>query len=84
MPGEWITDRQFRRSMERKRQGDTQAVAAAKAGISERSARRFASSGSLPSQCRKARGRTRDDPLAGLWEEIIVPMLRQVPLLRAG
>jgi hypothetical protein len=83
MPGEWITDRQFRRYMERKRQGDTQVVAAAKAGISERSARRIAASASLPSQCRKTRGRTRVDPLAGVWDEIIVPMLRQVPLLRA-
>ena len=83
MPGEWITDRQFRRYMERKQQGDTQVLAAAKAGISERSARRIGAAASLPSQCRKARGRTRVDPLADVWDEIVVPMLRLVPLLRA-
>ena len=41
MPGDWITDRQCRRYMERRRLGDTQVVAAARAGISERSARRL-------------------------------------------
>jgi transposase len=69
--------------MERRRLGDTQVVAAARAGISERSARRLAAAAGLPSQRRKPRGRTRSDPLAGLWDEIIMPMLRQVPLLRA-
>jgi hypothetical protein len=83
MPGEWITDRQCRRYMERRRSGDTQAVASAKAGMSERSARRFAAAAVLPSQRRQPRGRTRADPLRGLWDEIIVPMLRQVPTLRA-
>ena len=83
MPGEWITDRQCRRYMERRRSGDTQAVAAARAGISERSGRRLTASAQLPSQSRKRRGRTRLDPLADLWDEIVVPMLRQVPMLRA-
>lgn len=83
MPGEWITDRQCRRYMERRRSGDTQALAAAKAGISERSGRRLTASGRVPSQSRKPRGRTRLDPLAGLWDEIVVPMLHQVPMLRA-
>ena len=83
MPGEWITDRQYRRYMERKQQGDTQVLAASRAGISERSARRISAAASLPSQCRKARGRTRLDPLADVWDEIVVPMLRQVPMLRA-
>lgn len=83
MPGEWITDRQCRRYMERRRSGDSQALAAAKAGISERSGRRFTASAQLPSQSRKPRGRTRLDPLAGLWDEIVVPMLHQVPMLRA-
>jgi hypothetical protein len=69
--------------MERKQQGDTQVLAASRAGISERSARRISAAASLPSQCRKARGRTRLDPLADVWDEIVVPMLRQVPMLRA-
>ncbi len=83
MPGEWITDRQCRRYMERRRSGDTQAVAAARAGISERSGRRLTASAQLPSQSRKRRGRTRLDPLADLWDEIVVPMLHEVPMLRA-
>ena len=82
MPGEWITDRQVRRYMERRRSGDGQAVAAAKAGFSERSARRITAAEGLPSQC-KPRGRTRPDPLAGVWDEIVLPMLAQIPHLRA-
>jgi hypothetical protein len=38
MPGTQITDRQVRRYMEHRRQGNTQFVAAAKSGFSERSA----------------------------------------------
>ena len=78
MPGDWITDRQCRRYMERRRLGDTQVVAAARAGISERSARRLAAAAGLSSQRRKPRGRTRSDPLAGLWDEIIMPILEAV------
>ena len=41
MPGMPITDRQVRRYMEQRRVGATQVVAAAKAGFSERTARRL-------------------------------------------
>lgn len=54
----------------------TQIVAAAKAGVSERTARRIKADPVLPSQRKKPRTwRTRKDPLEGLWEATIVPML---------
>lgn len=83
MPGHRITDRQVRRYMEHRRTGYTQSVAAAKAGFSERSARRLDSHCVLPSQRPiKPRRRTRIDPLDGVWSEEIVPMLRSFPHLR--
>ena len=82
MPGTHITDRQVRRYMEHRRQGNTQFVAAAKAGFSERSARRTARV--LPSQRdQKPRGRTRPDPLADVWLSELVPLRRAHPHLRA-
>ena len=84
MPGTHITDRQVRRYMEHRRQGDTQFVAAAKAGFSERSGRRIEAAPVLPSQRdQKPRGRTRPDPLADVWRSELVPMLRAHPHLRA-
>jgi hypothetical protein len=50
MPGTHITDRQVRRYMEHRRQGNTQFVAAAKSGFSERSAGRIEAARVLPSQ----------------------------------
>jgi hypothetical protein len=84
MPGTHITDRQVRRYMEHRRQGNTQFVAAAKAGFSERSARRIEAAAVLPSQRdQKPRGRTRPDPLADVWRSELVPMLQAHPHLRA-
>jgi hypothetical protein len=84
MPGTHITDRQVRRYMEHRRQGSTQFVAAAKAGFSERSARRMEAARVLPSQRdQKPRGRTRLDPLAHVWLSELVPMLRAHPHVRA-
>jgi len=83
MPGLWVTDRQVRRYMERRREGDSQAVASAKAGFSERTGRRIDGGQALPGQRGVRHWRTRHDPLAGVWEELVVPMLHQVPFLRA-
>src|SRR5688572_18774456 len=84
MPGQRITDRQVRRYMDERRQGATQAVAAMRAGLSERTARRFESNPMLPSQRSPRSGkRTRIDPLADVWDSEIVPMLTQHPHLRA-
>ena len=83
MPGLWVTRRQVRRYMERRRQGDSQAVASAKAGFSERTARRVEAAEVHPAPRAPRHWRTRSDPLADAWDELIVPMLRQVPHLRA-
>ncbi len=83
MPGLMITARQVRRYMERKRKGDSQAVAAAKSGFSERTARRVESGEVVPGQRAARHWRTRVDPLGEVWDELILPMLREVPYLRA-
>jgi hypothetical protein len=62
-----------------------QQTAAAKAGISERSARRIDRDPTLPSQRKKhPRGyRTRANPFEGIWEAEIVPLVRSMPSLQA-
>src|SRR5512134_1429780 len=83
MPGMPITDLQVRRYMEQRRLGATQAVAAAKAGFSERTARRLDGNPVLPSQrAGNRRKRTRADPFADVWAEEIVPLLQAIPHLR--
>lgn len=83
MSGQRITDRQVRRYMNERREGASQIVAAARAGMSERSARRFEADPSLPSQRPRRPWRTRLDPLLEVWEAEIVPLLTQHPHLRA-
>lgn len=84
MAGARITDRQVRRYMNARRQGHTQAVAAARAGFSERTGRRIDADPVLPSQRPSERTwRTRADPFAGVWEDDLLPMLRAVPHIRA-
>ena len=82
MPGLHITDRQVVRYMSL-RPHHPQATASAKAGFSERSARRIDSDPRLPSQAAKTRDwRTRLDPLANVWlraEE----MLKAIPGIMA-
>ena len=57
-------------------EGKTQETAAAKAGMSVRSARKW-QRGPLPSETRQERTwRTRPDPFDGVWEEEIEPLLR--------
>lgn len=75
MPGKKITDHQVHKYKQHRQKFD-QIAAAARAGISERSARRIDGADSLPSQ-REARGwRTRSDPLAPVWEAEVVPLLQ--------
>ena len=60
-------------------EGKTQETAAAKAGMSVRSARKWGS-GPLPSQAKpEHRWRTRPDPFDGVWEDEIEPLLRNDP-----
>ena len=58
-------------------------IAAAKAGISTSSGYRLIAGQRLPSQKKVPRGRRRPDPLAGLWEAEIIPMLVAGAGLRA-
>lgn len=70
-----VTDEQVRVLRRKLMEGKTQETAAAAAGMSVRSARTW-QRGSLPSE-RKAKRwwRTRPDPLAGVWEREVVPLL---------
>jgi hypothetical protein len=82
MPGKRITDHQVL-TYKAQRRTRTQAAAAAKAGISERSARRIDGLESLPSQRPPRQWRTRPDPLANAWEPEILPLLQTSPHLTA-
>ena len=65
------------------RRKKTQQSAAAKAGLSERSARRIERSATLPSQSPRRYWRSRPDPFAQVWETEVVPLLRGAPGLMA-
>lgn len=82
MPGKKITDHQVHRYKQH-RNKLTQVAAAAKAGISERSARRIERSDALPSQRPSRSWRTRGDPLAAVWDAEVVPLLQADPQLNA-
>ena len=60
-----------------------QEVAAAKSGISVRSARRLDSTDMLPSQRATRAWRTRADPLEAVWQSEVVPLLEATPALTA-
>jgi hypothetical protein len=71
-----ITDEQARLLRQVRMQGKTQQTAAAAAGMSVRTARKW-ETGPLPSQAKKERDwRTRPDPFADVWESEIEPLLR--------
>jgi hypothetical protein len=82
VPGTRITDQQVRLYMNTRRK-KTQESAAAKAGLSERSARRIERSATLPSQTPRRYWRSRPDPFAQVWETEVVPLLRGAPTLMA-
>lgn len=81
MPGSHLTDHQVRLYM-KSRKTDTPAAAAAKASLSTATAYRIEGDSRLPSQKAKRRERRRPDPLAGIFEEEVVPLLTQTPGLR--
>lgn len=81
MPGKKITDQQVRKYKEARRQA-TQQIAAARMGISVRSARRIEQADGLPSQRGPRTWRTRADPLADAWEQELVPLLEREPGLQ--
>ncbi len=66
-----ITDQQVRRLRMLIKTQKTKATAAAKAGMDEKTARKYLKNGQLPSQCRKEHTwRTRPDPFEQEWEAI--------------
>ena len=82
MPGKRVTDHQvIKYKQYRQRLG--QEAAAAKVGISERTARRLERLDGLPSQRAPRTWRTRSDPLAAVWDAEVLPMLRAAPGLTA-
>ena len=82
MPGRQITDHQMELYMTHRKK-DRPALAGAKAGFSTATAYRIEADAGRPSEKRKGRGRRRPDPLAGIFEEEIVPLLEASPGLRA-
>jgi hypothetical protein len=83
VPGRHVTDQQVRLYMEFRRH-HSQRLAAAKAGLSERTARRIERDPRLPSQKAVAPGRQRrtPDPLEEVWQADILPLLEGSPGLR--
>jgi hypothetical protein len=70
-----VTDEQVRLLRKKHMEGKTQEAAAAAAGMSVRSARKW-ESGPLPSQTKQTRSwRTRQDPFEDVWDQEVVPLL---------
>nr|WP_208022274.1 IS21 family transposase [Aestuariicella hydrocarbonica] len=67
--------------MTERKQGRTQIAAAAKASISERTARRIETGQLTTEPAPKRHWRTRKDPLADVWDCELVPMLEDNPEL---
>ncbi|MDO8533924.1 MAG: IS21 family transposase [Xanthobacteraceae bacterium] len=65
------------------RRNHSPVVAGAKAGFSASAAYRFEKDPRLPSQKKAPRERRRADPLAGVWENEVVPLLKAAPALRS-
>jgi len=63
-----VTDQQVRKLMELMKKEKTKTVAAAKAGMDEKTARKYCQLGKLPSQVNKPHNwKTRPDPFEGIW-----------------
>lgn len=83
MPGKRINYQQAQLYMKAREDGCTQETAAAKSGISVRSGRRIEQGEHQPKRGRPHDWRTRTDPLLGVWESELVPMLERQPQLQA-
>jgi transposase InsO family protein len=77
LSGARITQQQEKIYMKNRQLGHTQAVCAAKAGISERSGRRLEKQQKAPKTVRQ--WRTRKDPFEAVWESACVPLLNAEP-----
>jgi hypothetical protein len=75
-------DAEVRRMLKERANGRTQAQAAARAGMSQRTARKYERLGQLPSQLKEPRGyRTRANPFAEVWPWV-ARQLEQDPALQ--
>ncbi|MCP4219693.1 MAG: IS21 family transposase, partial [bacterium] len=67
-----VTDRQVRRLMMLINKNETLSQASSKAGMDEKTARKYLKSGKLPSQtCQPHIWRTRQDPFVDVWLEVV-------------
>ena len=82
MPGKMITDHQVHKYKQH-RNKLSHVASAAKAGISERSARRIEAAQRLPSQRPQRSWRTREDPLSAVWDSEVIPLLQTDARLNA-
>ena len=66
-----VSDEQVRRLLKLRKREKTLATTAAKAGMDEKTARKWLGSEKLPSQCKIERcSRTRADPFSEVWSEM--------------
>jgi hypothetical protein len=66
-----VTNQQVRKLMKLIQSEQTLAIAAAKAGMDEKSARKYRRLGQLPSQCQPAHTwKTRQPPFGDHWQEV--------------
>lgn len=81
-----VTDHQVRRLMKLIAGGEPLTTAALKAGMSENTARKYREAAAPPSELRASRppraARTREDPFAEVWDELVA-LLRVNPGLQA-
>lgn len=78
-----VTRQQVTLYMSQRQEGRSQTVAAAKAGISVRTARRLDHRAEVPEATARRQWRTRPDPFAEVWGEVLVPQLTATPDLQA-
>jgi pectate lyase len=82
MPETKISKQQIEVYMNKRKEGNTQNISAAKAGFSERSARNVENRNFQVTD--KPRDwRTREDKFANVWDAELVPMLNEDPGLQA-
>lgn len=80
MPGVHVNQKQVNLYMEQRNKGLSQASAAAKAGFSERTGRRIENQPPRTKSIRQYR--TRKDPLDGLFEREVIPLLQKKSTLQ--
>jgi hypothetical protein len=83
MSGKWITSKQVEIYMKSRKQGKTQQVSAAQAGISERSGRHIEKATWSHTKGKQRNWRTRKDPFEPVWSTELEPMLQAEPQLSA-